>query len=412
MGNRIFVYFIGLSVGGYSLLAAAAAALDYSDSLLSLFLRAVIVLLAMALLIGAMRRKRTNVAIILMIAVGMFWVLYFFRIIYSTLFSFEPLSRSSGDYFVWAFGACFLPMLAAARSVPSEKILKSAFYFTYGLLFSAVALAVLFGSSMVVTQTADLENTGRLRLEMLNPISLGHLGVTLAVFSTWKLMQKDELSRRKWGATLLLIVGVFLGFYIMIAANSRGPIIAAFSCFLFIVGGSNLRQKSVVLLLGFSVLILLFPLAAYLEESLGISAYDRLFSSDIAADSSRQLLYEIALREFSASPFVGASLEVPGLQTYPHNLVVEAFMATGVFGGVCFLFLVARLALGALGLYKKIPEGGWIPLLFVQYLIAAQFSGSLYSSTYFWVAVGLLIGLKRFKRDGVPHLAMPKSQII
>jgi O-antigen ligase len=412
IANRILVWFIGLSVGGYSLLAAAAAALNYSDSLLSLLLRGVIVFLAAILLIRAIGRRSTNVAVVLMIAVGSFWVLYSLRIIYSTLLSLEPLSRSSADYYMWAFGACFLPMLAAARSVPNADSLTSAFRFTYGLLFCAVVLAAVFGSSMVATQASDLENTGRLRLEMLNPISLGHLGVTLAVFSVWQLMHKEKGIKKTWRGDSLLATGILLGFYIMVAANSRGPIIAACCCFLFIIAGSSLRRKSVMLLMGACIVILSFPLAAYLEETLGISAYDRLFSADVAADSSRQLLYEVAFQEFSLSPFTGAGLEVRGLQTYPHNLIMEAFMATGIFGGLFFLFLVIGLALSTLRLYKKNPEGGWIPLLFVQYLVASQFSGAIYSSTYFWLAVGLLIGLKRYKRGDVISLAMPKRRVV
>ena len=173
-----------------------------------------------------------------------------------------------------------------------------------------------------------------------------------------------------------------------------------------------MRRKSVMLLIGICIVILSFSLATYLEETLGISAYDRLFSSDVAADSSRELLYGVAFQEFSMSPFTGAGLEVRGLQTYPHNLIIESLMATGIAGGVIFLFLVICLSLSTLKLYKKNPEGGWIPLLFVQYLIASQFSGALYSSTYFWLAVGLLIGLKRYKRDDVIDLAAPQGRAI
>lgn len=410
-GNRILVWFIGLSVAGYSLLAAAAAALDYSDSLLSLLLRSVIVLLASILLIKAAGRRSNSATFVLMVLAGAFWFLYSLRIIYSTLLSLEPLSRSSGDYYMWAFGACLLPMLAAARSVPNPGSLKSAFRFTYGLLFCAVVLAAAFGSSMVLTQASDLENTGRLRLEMLNPISLGHLGVTLAVFSVWRLMHRDKGIKRRWQGNSLLMTGILLGFYIMVAANSRGPIIAASCCFLFIIASSNLRRKSILLLMGACIVILSFPLITYLDEALGISAFDRLFSSDVATDSSRQLLYEGAFREFSMSPFTGGGLEVRGLQTYPHNLVMEAFMATGIFGGLFFLLLIVCLSLSTFRLYKKNPEGGWIPLLFVQYLIASQFSGAIYSSTYFWLAVGLLIGLKRCRRDDVINLPRPQGQV-
>ncbi|WP_080642479.1 O-antigen ligase family protein [Variovorax paradoxus] len=410
VGNRIPVYFVGLSVAGYSLLAAGAAALDYSDSLLSVVLRSVIVLLAAILLVRAVKRRNANVVAVLMIAIGLFWVLYFLRIIYSTLLSLEPLSRPSEEYYIWAFGACFLPMLAAARTVPNASSLTSTFRFTYGLLFLAVVLAVAFGSSMVVTQASDLENTGRLRLEMLNPISLGHLGVTLAVFSVWRLMHKDECVQRTWRGNLLLVMGVLLGLYIMVAANSRGPIIAACCCFLFIIAGSNFRRRSLMLLIGVCIVILLFPLATYLEQTLGISVYDRLFSADVASDSSRQLLYEVAFQNFSMSPFTGAGLEVRDLQTYPHNLIVEAFMTTGIFGGLLFIFFVGILALSALKLYKKKPEGGWIPLLFAQYLVASQFSGAIYSSTYFWLAIGLLIGLRRYKRDEVIGSAVPQTR--
>ena len=37
---------------------------------------------------------------------------------------------------------------------------------------------------------------------------------------------------------------------------------------------------------------------------------------------------------------------------------------------------------------KARSSGGWVALLAVQYLVAAQFSGALYASTIMWSLIG------------------------
>jgi len=80
-------------------------------------------------------------------------------------------------------------------------------------------------------------------------------------------------------------------------------------------------------------------------------------------------------------------------KTYPHNLVLESFMAFGVFTGVPFTFLLVYATVKALQLARLQPNCLWVTLLFVQYSVAGMFSGALSFSSALWVLMVLVVAL-------------------
>ena len=76
---------------------------------------------------------------------------------------------------------------------------------------------------------------------------------------------------------------------------------------------------------------------------------------------------------------------------YPHNLVLEAFMATGIAGGIAYLVLICFMLLACFRLLSRSKGYEWLALIAIYYLVAAQFSGSHWSFNAHWQTLVLVI---------------------
>jgi O-antigen ligase len=79
--------------------------------------------------------------------------------------------------------------------------------------------------------------------------------------------------------------------------------------------------------------------------------------------------------------------------SYPHNAFVEAFMATGAFGGTVFALLVLTAIYRAISLIRRHPAMAWVPICFFQQLIGAMFSGGLYGNPLLWGMMAIMLGV-------------------
>ncbi|MBM4258951.1 MAG: hypothetical protein FJ147_24005 [Deltaproteobacteria bacterium] len=105
---------------------------------------------------------------------------------------------------------------------------------------------------------------------------------------------------------------------------------------------------------------------------------------------SRLDLWQSAWEDFLDHPLAGRAME-GRYDIYPHNLLVESFMATGMFGGGAFLWLLLLGLRAALRLIWRSHEHGWIGLLFIQMTVYGCFSGSLWSLSGFWYMLAAVL---------------------
>jgi len=221
---------------------------------------------------------------------------------------------------------------------------------------------------------------------------MGHLGVSLFMLSVWFVFQSVGSTTNM--VRFVQVTGIGAGFYLCLASNSRGPLFALLVCIaaLFFFSGARRRIGIIVLIIAGSLSAL--PLAKYLNDVHGISTYSRIFNQSQvqqAKGDARLDLYANALSSFADKPFLGSGLEEYKIGFYPHNVIIESLMATGVFGGALFILLIVALLINGARSYKQDPSTGWAFLLALQYIVGAQFSGALYSSGPFWISIALLI---------------------
>jgi O-antigen ligase len=374
-----------LSLVGYPIVAAASVIMGLPNRPLSIGLRGFILALALATAIRVLVRARMEWDRPFWIAWWAFWIAYLSRMAFDTLAGVDARNYPAFEYASFAIGTCLIPALALANprlgaSVSGASLLVIRLAML-GLL--ANGWAILFeGSLLQFVQVALL----RLESETLNPIAIGHLGVTLFLLCLWHLVVAGE--QGAWRRAYLGL-GMVLGIVALAASGSRGP---AVSLALGLAVTLFMERKSIGAL----------PLAAlFIGGGIGIAflareldtllLFTRLAESAFS-DSTREQLFAMALRLFSDNPFFGAGIDP--MTSYPHNLLIEAFMAGGLVPGLAFLFIVVYTAQISVRRWHAAGQGSWVFLLYLQYLSAAMVTGSLYGSYAFWVLAVAVVSLK------------------
>lgn len=390
--DYIYLAVIVMSFPGYPLVAAFATLTGLPNTPLSFGMRALNFCLALLLIVGGIASRRGRSASMLLLLLALFWGAYVVRLYVDTIYEPVFLGKEVSYYWVWSIGGCLVPMLGLAMRTNRPEQADDYFRWLYVATFAACFLSMFLATGTVSNEAGMEYESGRMRLEALNPIALGHLGAMLVILSAWAL-----LFHRPWARgsrRLFLLVGLAIGAYVLLAANSRGPVLAALACFLFLLCFVSFRYKFAVMAFLVVGALAVVPLSLYLQEAHNINAFGRLFGMSLeehAQQSSRLDLYASAFEIFWANPWLGGAMEDPSTLGYPHNVIVESFMALGFFVTVLFIGVLVALCYRAALLFRRYPHYGWPALLFLQYLVAAQFSGALYGSTFMWCAIGLLL---------------------
>ncbi len=266
---------------------------------------------------------------------------------------------------------------------------------TFCLWAGVLALIALVGG-VVLSLRAD-SFSGRLSTDVINPISVGNAGVSMFIIG---LTQWPESARLAWSRTrnaaraLLAVSGIVL----CVLSASKGPLLGLFLSLMVIFGLRVIKlprwRQYLELGLAAAVLGVFASITVVLANSGVLTIYDRL--SDLGADESTQLHMQAwrgAIGQFDVSPIFGSSVIELSTRFYPHNVVLEVMIATGVVGLLLFLFLLLLSVVASVSILKRLPEYCWIALLFWQQFIGAMVAGSIYLDSSLWVAMLMVMGI-------------------
>lgn len=387
--SNVQAILIMLALAGYPLVATISTALSLNGSVPAITLRAAILTISIALILPAISRiKRRHLKYLVVFVT--FWVAYLMRMVADTTSDSDQLSKAASEYWIWAVGVCLIPALALMGvSLPST--IPRAFKSTWLSLGISVGLAIFFGSTLAMQADGTQNETGRLALNSLNPISAGHLGASLVILSGWYWWtEKEPISSLK-AASLL---GMLAGLYLLISSASRGPLIAFLSVIVIVM--LTMRIRRFIKITAFASLITapILPIVLRLVELDTLVLVARIAASTGGEDmsvASRQDSFAGAWNQFISNPLLGDFLDERSTGFYPHNLVLEAFMSTGLIGGLAFLSISIIATWKAFRLVKLRSPFAWTGLIYIQYLTGAQLSGSLYASSIFWAFTVLMI---------------------
>ena len=387
------------SMVGFPLVASTVNALGLPSTEIVIVARMMVLAISIVM-IGtglASRRYPPSAAFVLFLV---FFVSYMMRVAHDTAYLSHLLGRPAYLYWSFGIGVSFAPALALAFYARDLDIAR--LYRPLTILSAIVLLlAVTLGSTKMVGSQGEELDTGRLALESLNPISLGHVGASVVILVYWRVrMLGNGLS----GMLLSLGLGL-LGLFVLFASGSRGPLVAMVLAIVFFEAVKGGRAAIFLALVAAPFVAALTFDLTQVEATLGtnlISRLDTAIEGTDASSSGRVAQISSAWKLFVQAPMFGAALEDPAFRVYPHNIIVEAFMATGVFGGTMLIVLISMTGWLAFQLARSSPVLSIYGALFVQYVVAAQFSGSIYTSSVTWALLACVLGLKSSMRARAP----------
>lgn len=392
-----------LCIAGFPMIAAFSALTTLSSTPLAVALRAIIALTGIALWFRSTLRIRrdgqqntlANTAFII------FWGMYLLRLAIDTTTNTSPLSREPMEYWIWAVGACLIPATAIKTSASSKDIQKSYYQITAITLITAL-ITTLISNTQYTIASGETIDIGRLSLPSLNPISLGHLGLSLIILCTWP--PKNRNGNTYPFRQITRITGIAIGGYLLIGSASRGPLVALIitGC-IFLIATRKLTIRQ-ILLPSITSLIVAVSINNYLEENTSIRTTARLEASTEGVDESvlgRQIAYAGAVSQFLSNPITGDYIEERITKYYPHNIILESFMATGIIGGSSLLIILAYCARTSFRIIQSDRNLAWTGLLYFQYLVGAQFTGALYNTTTLWALIGIVMSIHRQRQSKI-----------
>lgn len=333
-----------------------------------------------------------------------FFLLYGGRVFLDGFILEKDLSRSTISILLQLYGVVFIPALPFLFLNSARDVYIVSTGILSGLTIVSITLIVYFSDILSFGLI-----TGRAEDELFNPLQLSYLGSAciLAAFSGLNYFGKLTYRYRIW----TISVGV-LGLFPFVIGSSRGSVLSLTLGVLALILFQREKKiaKSLFLVVPFAVgMLFLFD---YFINSTGSNITERILLTYYQLSSgidtfSRYNIWLSGLNEFLNSPLFGSGIEVSSVRFYPHNLILEAFMATGIFG---VLFLIPlTTALKSLRLNFRIGfSESLLAALFINYSIHSMFSGSFYLNNFFISIMVILLVIrdlnsksKTFKRPNL-----------
>jgi hypothetical protein len=356
-------------------------------SFLNIF-RLSVVVLSIILFLKALLEKNHILRSTELIPLYLFLIFYVFRLIHDLFIS--PIQlyydgddetvRNSMFYILQFFGIIFIPIFGTL----SLNLKKINYELVFKIIYTIIYLALLI-SILDQYQNPDLSSfrsTGSLTLSVL---LYGHFGVSLILLSIFKFIRNRRLY-----VNIILLSGMVLGLISLSVSGSRSPVISLLAGVIFILYSRYSKLKSSLILCLFTIILYFFGI--YFAQIINLYFPNILFERLIYAyeflgitDQARNQYLIDGIREFYQNPLFGNGFLLTNYNSqgsYPHNLIIESFMATGIFGGSLFTYLVLK----TLFLTQKFSQldSSWLCILFIQFFFFGMFSGNLFSSFLFW----------------------------
>ena len=371
--QRLAAIILVASIFAYPLLGTLVVFTDFTSLFASVPVR-LFVVFSSALLVIRTKHRRNNFSLGMLY---LFWAIYALRLIMDYWGADIPGTDIDGIFFL---ATCVIPVIAITR-VPGgdwNEALIARWLAVSGALICAFALLPLM--SGVGTSRSLFEETGRLSFDTVNPITYGHVAVTTIVGAIVSLRRAKRVKQR-----LLWMGCIIVAAPVLYLAGSRGPALALAACLASFLLLLTSTKRFVLPVLSISIVAMLCASLLNLDSTF----WQHFFSFENDPSTLERIFLQInAIEQFLNNPLLGsAHVELQTL-SYPHNPLIEAGMATGVLGFLLFAILSVQMAFR--GWWQLRHGETLIPLLGLQYLLGAQFSGNLSQSAAMWILMAMI----------------------
>jgi len=308
----------------------------------------------------------------------LYWIALIIRIFYDTNVRNDVYLKDTTQLWLYIFGIILPAMYSVMKSYRMIDFNKALKWIYLGTLLSLILS--LFNNAALLMDVDEI--TGRTGGNIaLNSISFGHLATMEVILSLFMLLRGGENLIKK----TVLIAIMLISFFIMLRAGSRSPVLALIVILLFwmFARGENM-------VLGFSITIAVVTLLiVFIDPILNFMGNispvieARLRASIYMGDSSgRDPLFEEAIQAFLDKPFFGKQFALfwsDGGFGNSHNIILDALMGLGLFGGILMIYILWKSVKYSYLLIKHNHPNFWISLILIQQIVVCMFSGAIYS---------------------------------
>jgi O-antigen ligase len=304
-----------------------------------------------------------------------FYIMMLFWITYTIIlfqFQLDPKIDLTKDN-IYFFGlASFIIIFASVLYACYENLnnlSKSIFYIL--IIFS---VSVLFIRSDVI-QNFDVTHS-RLELNSLNSILVGYFAGVLVLISLWRMFYTKDKK-------FILFSGFMIGLWLLLAANSKGPILGVLLSMLFFLFNKNKKYYLFVILSGLFIFFGILSLSNYLDLSTL-----RLFNTQETGIDIRMDIYQNYIEAISIN-IIFPLMDPYYNLLYAHNIFFAIYSGTGIFGLIIFLYLVCFALRASFKLIYNNTPYGWVSLIFILTLTISSVSGAILDEI-FWMNLVLI----------------------
>jgi O-antigen ligase len=338
--------------------------------------------------------------------VMVFWFIYSIRLIYDVSIRNIPMdSRTPFMIYSMTYGATLLPILAIATNNAylsfisfSKKSWQLIFIANISMLYYVISSPEAI-HDLFLTRL-DLKTNDE--SSVLNPITISLFGELLALLSLNKLINSKERLFNKFVYLLSLLIGIT---HLLLGA-SRGPFISFFLCLsiIFYINFVITKKGIVYYLKLIATLFIIFFALFYAYQTFSVDSEVAIASrvtsflkdgsgGDLTTDEDpRVSIYLGAWNDFLDSPIIGKQYVSTNYNFYPHNLILEVLMSTGILG---FFFFFPFLFLSLLNIKKiiKHPDKDSLTFLLILFptILSGMTSGAIFHSPELWIILVFIL---------------------
>lgn len=325
-----------------------------------------------------------------------FSLVYLVRVLYEAMYHPDSYNMPSSDFALYFLSFTFLPLLMVSRIRFTAKMYDAVFL---GLIVSSI----LFGVTTCIFYGDLIGEVGRISSAVkkdenyISPLALSY-GATMGAGVGFAYLLTNRVSTFR---RYLLLACIAISLAPFFLGASRGSLIAlVFPLLVFAAASKGAKMKVGLVAATLTGAAMLYLASFYMGDVvfrrfMGIQeAVDQGSSSAVRLD-----VWADAAKQFMESPLVGDSLNSRLINNYPHNVILESLITTGVIGAVPFFIFLWMCLRRSYAVARSVPHAFWIPVIFLQGLAQHLFSGAIYSMAWLAMGAGLLISLGPVERQ-------------
>ena len=330
------------------------------------------------------------------IAFVLFWTAYLIRILVDGYVYQVSMNIPASMLFAYSIIFSLIPALAGFSGL---NLKSSATTFNALAITGIIAMLLLAVDSREVM--VEMQQTGvtRFTLEKLNPSSVGAVGGTLVLLGIAGLFADMGIALLR---RIVFMGMILVGVIALVLAASRGPILAT-GMALILFFAFPLSAVRIVVLSGVVALMGYVAVSTYQVgvDQFSIDVVERILVAS-EEGNARTDLWRNAWQQFMENPIFGDAIAERSTGFYPHNTTLEAFMATGVIGGLAHLYILVAAIIASMRLLSRRLGYEWLPLLCIQYMVGSQFTGAHWTNGAHWLTMVAVI-VTEFKSRPTPR---------